>query len=431
VWAFAEYLREQGLDVVFDTDVRSPAGPSEGWPRWMENQVEAADWVLLFIDETYRRRFDGHEDPDKGRGVTWEGCIISHRLYHSSTNNTKFIPVLADSEDLSLLPTVISGATYYRIPTDQQRLADAILAYESEAGTTSAGFHSALYDDWRGLTVSGIADAILRLQTDRRRKEVADLFHFRGDDDRDDLESHFRKFVDRCSAAESFDVEATCLAVAQLDAFRTDAAGHVEDFRALTDLQDWLFPLCIHPAIKATVASGMDERQGAIIKESVALAVGAELAAAPTDGRRARFRLDDKGRVVGEGLLRIVDTPIGDPDPKAVVAEILADLADQLLVSLDDDLASEKDVIKRIKGWTGQMRLQAQMDTVAKRRRFYCVIEPRKLPAEAESLRNLLSEIRKQIPELVFFELHRGQTKAAEEVILKIVNDRLQSEKQK
>ena len=74
VRSFVEYLRAQNLHVVVDTDVKSPAGPKEGWPRWMENQVESADWVLLFIDETYRRRFDGREDPDKGRGVTWEGC---------------------------------------------------------------------------------------------------------------------------------------------------------------------------------------------------------------------------------------------------------------------------------------------------------------------------------------------------------------------
>ena len=426
VWAFAKSLREQGLDVVIDTDVKSPAGPPEQWPRWMKNQVEAADWVLLFIDEAYRRRFDGHEEPDKGHGVTWEGCIITHELYRSKTINHKFIPVLADDENLNLVPTEIAGATMYRIPSGQQMIAQKILEYE--AATKPAGFHSAVYVDWRGLTVFGIADAILRLQTERRRKEVAQLFQFRLDGDRAHLESHFQSFVDRSSAAESFDVEATCLAVAKLDAFRMDAAGHADDLRALTDLQDWLFPLCIHPAIKATVASGMDNRQGAIIQESVALAVGAELCAAPADGRRAGFRLDDRGRVVGQGLLRLVDTPIGDPNPSAVVAEILADLADQLSVSLDDGLASEKDVTKQIKVWTEQLKFQARMDTVRKKRRFYCVLEPRKTPAEAEALSKLLCEIRVQLPELVFFELHRGQTKAAEEVILKIVKDRLESE---
>jgi hypothetical protein len=306
---FVEYLRAQNLHVVVDTDVKSPAGPPEGWPRWMEHQVEKADWVVLFVDETYRRRFDGREDPNDGRGVTWEGCIISNQLYNAWTKNTKFIPVLAEEANWHLLPSVISGATVYRIPKQQQTLIDAILAFEAEAGTAPSGFQSAAYQDWRTLTVSGIADAILRLQTDRRRKEVAGLFQLPTVGNRNEIELHFHKLVDRSMDPDSFDVRSTCLAVARLDAFRSDASGHPDDLRALTDLQDWLFPLCIHPAVKSTAASGMDNRQGAIIQESVALAVGAELAAAQADGRRSGFRLDDKGRVVGNGLLRLVDTP--------------------------------------------------------------------------------------------------------------------------
>lgn len=428
VRSFVEYLRAQNLHVVVDTDVRSPAGPKEGWPRWMENQVESADWVLLFIDETYRRRFDGREDPDKGRGVTWEGCIISNRLYTASTNNTKFIPVLADEADWNLLPSVISGATFYRIPQQQQTLSEAILAFEAEAGTTPAGFQSAAYKDWRTLTVSGIADAILRLQTARRQSEVAGLFQLPAVGGRDELELHFGKLVDRSMDAASFDVRSTCLAVARLDAFRSDASGHPDDFRALTDLQDWLFPLCIHPGVKATVASGMDDRQGAIIQESVALAVGAELAAAQADGRRNGFRLDDYGRVVGNGLLRLVDTPIGDQDPRVVVEEILKDLADQLCITLSEADCSQRDVDKRILQLAEQMQFQTSLNAIAKRRRYYCVIPPQKHAAESESLRKVLSIIRRQIPEIVFFELYRGQSKAAEEVILKIVKDRLESE---
>lgn len=428
VGAFAKSLREQGLDVVIDTDVKSPAGPPEQWPRWMKNQIGSADWVLLLIDETYRRRFDGHEELGKGHGVTWEGCIVTHELYRSMTMNNKFIPILWDGENVNLVPIEISGASIYRIPSGQQKLVQAILEYDAVADPE--GFHSATYIDWRGLTVSGIADAILRLQTERRRKEVAQLFQFRLDGDREYLESHFQRFVDKYSDQGSFSVEATCLAVAKIDAFRRDAANHADDLRALTDLQDWLFPLCIHPTIKAIVASGMDNRQGAIISESVALAVGAELCAASADGRRAGFRLDDHGSVVGEGLLRLVDTPVGDPDPIAVVSEILADLADQLSVGLDDGFDGEKDVAKRIRAQTEQLKLQVKMNAVGEKRRFYCVVEPRKIRAEAEALSKLLCEIRTQLPELVFFELHRGQTKAAEEVILKIVKDRLKSVRQ-
>ena len=107
--------------------------------------------------------------------------------------NSKFIPVLADGENLDLVPTEIAGATIYRIPSGQQKLADAIPKNEAEVAT--AGFHSAEYTDWRELTVSGIADAILRLQTDRRLKEVAQLFQVQADANRDQLKLHFRKLV--------------------------------------------------------------------------------------------------------------------------------------------------------------------------------------------------------------------------------------------
>ncbi len=54
-----ETLRANGLIVTVDTDVKTPQGPEEGWPRWMKQQIKEEDWVLMFFDELYRRRFDG------------------------------------------------------------------------------------------------------------------------------------------------------------------------------------------------------------------------------------------------------------------------------------------------------------------------------------------------------------------------------------
>jgi hypothetical protein len=84
------------------------------------------------------------------------------------------------------------------------------------------------------------------------------------------------------------------------------------------------------------------------IDSDVALAIGAELAAAPADARQARFHLDDEGKIAGEGLLRFVDAAIGDPKPDELVSEILHDLAGQLSASLDEEIEDEPDVRKRI-----------------------------------------------------------------------------------
>jgi hypothetical protein len=139
------------------------------------------------------------------------------------------------------------------------------------------------------------------------------------------------------------------------------------------------------------------------------------------------FRLNDEGRVSGKALLRMVETPIGDPNPNAIALEILKDLADQLGVFQDYEFTDEKDFDKRIEAMATQIKLQAGLN---ERKRFFCIVKAKKTEAQTTSLRNVLSKIRIQIPEIVFFELHRGQTKAAEEVILKIVKDRLESEKQ-
>jgi hypothetical protein len=52
----------------------------------MEDRVDRADFVLVVCTETYRRRFLGREDPETGKGVDWEGSLITSDLYQGSTD---------------------------------------------------------------------------------------------------------------------------------------------------------------------------------------------------------------------------------------------------------------------------------------------------------------------------------------------------------
>jgi hypothetical protein len=65
----ATRLRSEGVDAWID---RYEPAPQEGWPRWMQEQIERADFVLVACTEVYKRRFEGQEEPGKGRGATWE-----------------------------------------------------------------------------------------------------------------------------------------------------------------------------------------------------------------------------------------------------------------------------------------------------------------------------------------------------------------------
>lgn len=288
------------------------------------------------------------------------------------------------------------------------------------------------FDRWRAQTVTGIVTEILRIKNQKRQTDVIKLFGFMGPVERESLEASCGQWIDRFLTVESFDAEETTLMVAILDAFRRDAAGRSDDvradinpndLRALTTLQDWLFPVCIHPAIKATVASQITDRGCLIVQESVTLEVGAELCMKPVDGLQPKFRLDDSGNVVGSSFLQLVEPCIGDPSPQALVDAILMDLADQICISLDEEIESIG-VVKYLQGWFASRRSKGN-----KVPRFFCVINAWGEKAYSEShmklLKDELASIHTLIPEFVFFELLRGETKSVEEVLLKIISDRL------
>ena len=89
-----------------------------GWPRWMEDQLDSSEFVLVICTETYRQRFLGREEPDKGKGADWEGSLITSELYHSRSETNKFVPVLFDRQDEPFIPRSLSGHTYYLLSSE-------------------------------------------------------------------------------------------------------------------------------------------------------------------------------------------------------------------------------------------------------------------------------------------------------------------------
>lgn len=99
-------LREDGIDC--DIDQYNPA-PQQGWPRWMMQSIQEADYVLLACTETYRRRLELEEEQGKGLGVKWEGSLIFNVLYRNETFNTKFIPIVFEAGDKAHIPDILFG----------------------------------------------------------------------------------------------------------------------------------------------------------------------------------------------------------------------------------------------------------------------------------------------------------------------------------
>jgi SEFIR domain/TIR domain/SIR2-like domain len=110
VLSFAERLRKDGIDAQIDQYVKGR--PLEGWPRWMLDKLDCAEFVLLICTETYYRRFRGHEEPDKGRGVDWEGQLITLEIYNAKSHAAKFAPVIFGSKDREFIPEPLSDQFY-------------------------------------------------------------------------------------------------------------------------------------------------------------------------------------------------------------------------------------------------------------------------------------------------------------------------------
>jgi tetratricopeptide (TPR) repeat protein len=127
VLALSERLRADGIETVIDQYVKG--SPGQGWPRWMLDQVDAADSVLVICTQTYYRRFRGHEKPGKGKGVDWEGALITQEIYDSRSNTLKFVPVLFSAKYDNFIPEPLRGCTYYTLTSESsyQTLYDFLL----------------------------------------------------------------------------------------------------------------------------------------------------------------------------------------------------------------------------------------------------------------------------------------------------------------
>ena len=108
----ANKLRSEGIDVVLDQYEQSPP---EGWPKWMDQNIKNAEFVLMVCTENYYKRVMDEEKEGVGLGIKWEGRLIYQHLYNSEGKSKKFIPVLIKKEDSKFIPTPIQGSTHYLI----------------------------------------------------------------------------------------------------------------------------------------------------------------------------------------------------------------------------------------------------------------------------------------------------------------------------
>ncbi len=103
-------LRARGVDSFIDQFLQG--APSEGWPLWMERQIEQRDFTLMVCTEAYQRRFMEIETHGIGRGVVWEARILRNLLYEDPHRHGRIIPVLLAPDAAAFVPTIFRGHFY-------------------------------------------------------------------------------------------------------------------------------------------------------------------------------------------------------------------------------------------------------------------------------------------------------------------------------
>jgi eukaryotic-like serine/threonine-protein kinase len=110
VLALANRLRRDGVETVLDQFLQSP---NQGWYRWMIDEVEKAQAVLIIATKIYYDRFRLKAPVGEGRGVKDEGGLILTGLSEGDGLNPKFIPVLFSGQDATWIPEPLRQVSHY------------------------------------------------------------------------------------------------------------------------------------------------------------------------------------------------------------------------------------------------------------------------------------------------------------------------------
>ena len=107
VKSLADWLAARDCAVITDhPHIDRP--PAEGWQAWMLDCIERADTVLIVCTPKLKARYEKTANPDTGRGATYEGAIVTQRIYDAAMRNTKFFPIVPDGGSDGDVPTFLS-----------------------------------------------------------------------------------------------------------------------------------------------------------------------------------------------------------------------------------------------------------------------------------------------------------------------------------
>ena len=101
VLGLSDRLVSDGLDCILDQYVESPI---EGWPKWMQENLEASEFIVVVCTNEYNKRANGNALQGVGKGVKFESLLALQDLYDNDSLGAKFVPVVFSDEDAQHIP---------------------------------------------------------------------------------------------------------------------------------------------------------------------------------------------------------------------------------------------------------------------------------------------------------------------------------------
>ena len=149
VLQFSDELRARGIDSEID---QYEEAPPQGWAKWMLKQIDEADFVLVVASPIYYARSKDSSNEPKGLGAKWETTQIIQNIYESVNNNTKYIPIFFDKDQVQYILDPLKPYTYYDISNQKQKnkLINR-LAGKSESLRPKLGQDHPVYSDLKPL----------------------------------------------------------------------------------------------------------------------------------------------------------------------------------------------------------------------------------------------------------------------------------------
>jgi serine/threonine protein kinase len=118
VLALAQRLRGDGIDAWLDAYDEAPA---QGWPRWLAEQVNDADFIVIVCTVSFRRGFEGEPMPG-ARDVNFAGQLATSLLHEQKLDFERVAPVLFDETRDDAIPLAIRAATAHVLMRDYEAL---------------------------------------------------------------------------------------------------------------------------------------------------------------------------------------------------------------------------------------------------------------------------------------------------------------------